>query len=202
MQTIKEIANAAEVSKTTVRRHINKIKAEQGEDFIKQNTAVNENGVFCFTDTLAAMLKDAIAGTPVKARISEHRNATPEQETGTAEQAGEDAGTHTGTIEENAATGDRNTGTNDRNAETMAALYSLIDELKADKADLQQQLREKDEQIKELTASLLSTTDRVTEALTNAQKLHAVEVSNNIIEDVTEQPGKKQFSLLRLFKRK
>ena len=198
MQTIKEIADAAKVSKTTVRRHINKIKAEQGEDFIKQNTAVNENGVFCFTDTLAAMLKDAIAGTPVKARISEHRNATPEQETGTAEQAGESAGT----IEENAATGDRNTGTDDRNAETMAALYSLIDELKADKADLQQQLREKDEQIKELTASLLSTTDRVTEALTNAQKLHAVEVSNNIIEDVTEQPGKKQFSLLRLFKRK
>lgn len=203
--TIKEIADRSGVSKTSVRRHMKKIEEEDGAEQIKQHMKTNDVGALLISEVLAARLQELILNTPVQKRIQQraiNNNAeTVEQvqqngatDTGTHEQNGE---TNTATHNGNAGTQQQNGGTIDRNAETVAALNTVIDTLTKQIDILTAQLNTKDEQIKELNERL----SELAAALSNAQTLHAAELSNRKIETGTDEEKQLPF-IFRIFKRK
>lgn len=58
--TVKQIADRAGVSKTTVKRHLKRIEEAKGAEYIQQNVQTEPNGVILISEELEKQLHDDI----------------------------------------------------------------------------------------------------------------------------------------------
>ena len=222
--TIKELADKCRVSKTSVRRHIKKLEAQNGTEYVHSLSYITDNGTLILTEALAEELKIMIESTPQQQRIAEQlsrtaeqRTRTPEQESGAASHnGGSSAGTQNrsgGEVFQNGTPTGATAGAEQNNNATITALNAVIDTFKSQIEVLNEQLREKDKQIQELNARLASgeealrtsqeATAKAQELLSQQQQLHAIDLKqNSSIESGADQEEKKLPFLKRLFTKK
>lgn len=176
MQTIKQVADANNVSKTTIRRYLKKLQLD---------IVVNDNGISLVDDDVANVISDMIQHNRAEQM---HRNSATDAET--PEQVNQNSGTvknlqyqnipeHSGTCTETVEHMNRNSGT-------------YVPE---------QVINAKNEQIEQMQKQIDFLQNQVTElttALKASQSIQALYVQR--IEQQEQQPERKGL-FARLFKR-
>lgn len=198
--TVKQIADRAGVSKTTVKRHLKRIEEAKGAEYIQQNVQTEPNGVILISEELEKQLHDDITRPErtatqdcnVPQRTGTDCNATPERTatcTGTECNAPERVPERTATAETIAAL--------NRLIETQQAqieqLSGIIEHLKEQIAVKDNQLTAKDSQIEQL--SILT-------SQAQALNLKALETVPEQNEAGAEEPEREKFILFRMFRKK
>lgn len=212
--TVKQIADRAGVSKTTVKRHLKRIEEAKGAEYIQQNVQTEPNGVILISEELEKQLHDDITRPErtatqdcnVPQRTGTDCNATPERAatcTGTYRNAPEHVPERTATNTET----ERNAPERSATAETIAALNRLIETQQAQIEQLsgiiehlKEQITVKDNQLtaKDSQIEQLSILTSQAQAL-NLKALETVPEQN---EAGAEEPEREKFILFRMFRKK
>lgn len=187
--TVKQIADRAGVSKTTVKRHLKRIEEAKGAEYIHQNVQTEPNGVILISEELEKQLHDDITRP--------ERTAT--QDCNAPEHVPERTATHTETewnAPERTATAETIAALN-RLIETQQAqieqLSGIIEHLKEQITVKDNQLTAKDSQIEQL--SILT-------SQAQALNLKALETVPEQNEAGAEEPEREKFILFRMFRKK
>lgn len=198
MMTVKQIADKAGVSKTTVTRYLKQIELENGTDYISQNTETKSSRLY-LSEELADKLHCLMTATETATSQHQNHNTATENETKGATPQHNNKGNVavSATKIETPQQPNCNTAISD----TIVALNRLIetqqaqiDQQKEIIEHMKDQLAEKDKQIETLSV-LLSQQQQLHQTL----QVRLLETEAEADEE-TEKPKKR--GLFRIFKKK
>lgn len=205
MLTVKQIADRAGVSKTTVKRHLKRIENTNGTEYIKQNMKTEPNGVILISEQLADQLHKAMIKPEYT--VTQDHNApqhVPERSKTDHNVETERSGTITGTD----CNGLQRTATERNGLQHSEIIVALNRVIETQQAQIDQ-LNRTIEQYQQDKEDLKKQIETLSVLLSQQQQLHQtlqvklLETEQEPTQDEaepTEQPKKK--GLFGIFKKK